>query len=105
MIDVESLGNWRDVRRSLGKSFAFESTQEQPFVATELQQAIRSENEAVLQTQNEELAHEYRTGVWAHEIALVRTSLEPFSSIDFRTLTHRHYARSLQMIYSPNWAD
>ncbi len=68
MIDVDSLGNWRDFRRSLGQSFSSSSSVPEIRPAT----SVSTENEAVLATQNEELALEYRNGVWAHETSVVR---------------------------------
>ncbi|GAX12459.1 hypothetical protein FisN_24Hh033 [Fistulifera solaris] len=66
MIDVDSLGNWRDFRRSLGQSFSSSSSVPEIRPAT----SVSTENEAVLATQNEELALEYRNGVWAHETSV-----------------------------------
>jgi hypothetical protein len=68
MIDVESLGNWRDFRRSLGQSFSSSSSVSEKLPSL----SVSTENEALLATQNEELALEYRSGVWAHETSVVR---------------------------------
>lgn len=59
-IDPDSLGDWRAFRRSLAG------------LTTTVAGCI--ENERVLRTQNEALADEYRTGVWAHETSTVRCS-------------------------------
>jgi hypothetical protein len=57
-IDVDSLGDWRVFRRNL----AGLTTQESPGC---------TENERVLRKQNEALANEYHSGVWAHETSTV----------------------------------
>ena len=65
-IDVDSLGDWRDFRRNLAGM-----TSESSAASTNNRKGC-AENEQVLRTQNEVLANEYKTGVWAHETSTVR---------------------------------
>lgn len=67
LIDADSLGDWRAFRRNLAGST--ESSEESGTVDKSPKKSVSKENEALLQLQNEELAEEYRTGVWAHEIS------------------------------------
>jgi hypothetical protein len=65
MTDARSVGgDWRAFRRSLTKS---EQTPKQQRLA------VAKQNEKVLESQNESLAAEYRSGVWAHETSTVCT--------------------------------
>ena len=73
-IDTESLGDWRTFRRNL----AFEEEEEKGQQKTKEKdstkkkpKSVSKENEQILLSQNEELAKEYITGVWAHEISTV----------------------------------
>lgn len=65
-IDADSLGDWRDFRRNLAGMTSNESK-----TAVSKSSAGSAENEQVLRTQNEVLANEYKTGVWAHETPTV----------------------------------
>jgi hypothetical protein len=67
-IDVDSLGDWRAFRRNL----AGLTTQESPGC---------TENEQVLRKQNEALANEYHSGVWAHETSTVSCVSSPSASV------------------------
>ncbi len=58
-IDTDSLGDWRNFRKSLTL------TAEKP-------RPVSKENEELLESQNQQLFQEYRTGAWAHEISTVR---------------------------------
>jgi hypothetical protein len=97
-IDVDSLGDWRVFRRNL----AGLTTQESGSPGC-------TENEQVLRKQNEALANEYHSGVWAHETSTVSCSA-----------TRRRYffgalATSYRIVHtvltlsptigSPNWVD
>jgi hypothetical protein len=66
-IDTESLGDWRTVRRNL--ALEQEDGDESP--KTKTPKSVSKENEEILLEQNEDLAEEYITGVWAHEVATV----------------------------------
>jgi hypothetical protein len=67
-IDSDSLGDWRNFRRSLAVEEKEKTTLE---VATRAS-SVSKENRALLQTQNEQLHNEYMSGVWAHETSTVR---------------------------------
>lgn len=69
MTDARSVGgDWRAFRRNLTQSEQ-QQTQKQQRVTT----TVAKQNEKVLETQNESLAAEYRSGVWAHETSTVHT--------------------------------
>ena len=79
-IDTESLGDWRTFRRNLAFEEDDEQQQQQQqqlekteekVVTEKRPKSVSKENEQILLSQNEELAREYITGVWAHEIATV----------------------------------
>lgn len=71
MIDPDSLGDWRDFRRNLAQSVSASNEEGEerrdPSVVS-----VSKENEAVLSSQNKDLAEEYKSGVWAHETSTVR---------------------------------
>ena len=75
-IDDSNLGDWRKFRATLidgglpsepssSSSGDKKTTTAKPKVTSK---SVASKNEALLEEQNEELAKEYRTGVWAHTI-------------------------------------
>jgi ABC-type nitrate/sulfonate/bicarbonate transport system ATPase subunit len=68
-IDTESLGDWRTVRRNL--ALGQQDRDESPKTKTKKTKSVSKENEEILLQQNEDLAQEYITGVWAHEVATV----------------------------------
>lgn len=71
-IDTESLGDWRNFRRSLtidGEATANESINK-PTRNTKTS-TISKENEELLASQNEQLHQEFKSGVWAHETSTV----------------------------------
>lgn len=78
-IDLDSLGDWRDFRRSLSmeqkESFDEEGGDSTP-------KSVSKENEQLLRTQSEALAEEYINGVWAHETSTV--SLQPQKSLKMK---------------------
>mmetsp|Transcript_110192 Transcript_110192/g.318487 ORF Transcript_110192/g.318487 Transcript_110192/m.318487 type:complete len:465 (-) Transcript_110192:212-1606(-) len=63
-IDTDSLGDWRNFRRSLSM---LEEGNEDPEQKKEATKTVSKENEELLRSQNEALHEEYMTGVWAHE--------------------------------------
>jgi hypothetical protein len=93
-IEIDSLGDWRNFRRSLtlgaedeedsiddsstrvslkdsndgsvGKTSSQSKTRKKATI-----KSVSEDNEEVLRSQNEELAKEYMTGVWAHETSTV----------------------------------
>ena len=67
VIDADSLGDWRAFRRNLAGM-----TTDADSESNKAASSSCAENERVLRTQNEALANEYRTGVWAHETSTVR---------------------------------
>lgn len=77
MIDPDSLGDWRDFRRQLAKTTSsslpvLDSEETVPKGSSAVRSSfVCKENEEVLYSQNENLAEEYKTGVWAHEITTV----------------------------------
>ena len=79
MIDPDSLGDWRDFRRSLAQREASFREKEEEGDDDEVDRkrvktkptSVSNENEEVLSSQNKELAEEYKKGVWAHEVATV----------------------------------
>ena len=60
-IDTDSLGDWRNFRKSLTM------TAEKP------RSAVSKENQELLATQNQQLFQEYQSGAWAHETSTVST--------------------------------
>jgi hypothetical protein len=68
-IDTESLGDWRTVRRNL--ALGQQEGAESPKTKPKKPKSVSKENEEILLQQNEHLAQEYITGVWAHEVATV----------------------------------
>ena len=88
-IDSDSLGDWRTFRRNL----TFEQDQEQDattslettttssttqMASTKPPKSVSKANEEILLQQNEKLAAEYLTGVWAHPVATVRMVMVVF---------------------------
>jgi len=67
MIDPDSLGDWRAFRRNLAVSSSDPKKEEK----TPSKRSVSRQNEELLSSQNEELANEYKTGVWAHETSTV----------------------------------
>lgn len=76
-IDTDSLGDWRNFRRSLtvGEHDDDDTAGDASATSSKtLLEAFSSErevteNEMILQSQNKKLAEEYASGVWAHETA------------------------------------
>jgi hypothetical protein len=90
-IDTDSLGDWRNFRRSLAmlkdtttaEVSSAESTKRSVKASTKL---VSKENQELLKSQNEELHQEFKTGVWAHETStvswlLLNTSIYKMSKI------------------------
>ena len=76
-LDDASLGDWRKFRASLidgglpGETTAGDSTKtddNQDTKKSKKNKSVAAQNEALLAQQNEQLAEEYRTGIWAHTI-------------------------------------
>lgn len=61
------LGDWRKFRASLIAKEEEETTT--PTTTTAMKQSVAEENEKLLEEQNEALAKEYKSGVWAHLIS------------------------------------
>ena len=87
-IDTDSLGDWRNFRRTLSivtdeetqqdetsstrkKSTVKEAASSSSSVTTNKSKNNKNENEELLKSQNKELHQEYKTGVWAHETSTV----------------------------------
>jgi hypothetical protein len=77
VMDADSLGDWRTFRRNLASQ-----TLSTTGAASQLEEfggvvpktkSVSKANEELLQKQNEKLAKEYMSGVWAHETSTVRT--------------------------------
>lgn len=71
-IDTESLGDWRNFRRSLAMGDADdndESSKDSTAASMVSNEREVTENEQVLKKQNKELAEEYASGIWAHQVA------------------------------------
>lgn len=75
-IDTDSLGDWRNFRRSLamatndnddGSSSKKAIDDSSTSAATASTEREVTENEIVLENQNKELAEEYASGIWAHQ--------------------------------------
>jgi hypothetical protein len=78
VIDADSLGDWRTFRRNLASPTlpnGAASQFEEFGAAVPKTKSVSKANEDLLQTQNEQLAKEYLSGVWAHETSTVRTRL------------------------------
>jgi hypothetical protein len=71
-IDDASLGDWRTFRANLASTLGGEEESEELLSATRKTKSVSKENEKLLLSQNEQLATEYLTGVWAHETSTVR---------------------------------
>lgn len=76
-IDTDSLGDWRNFRRSLaigtteeddGSSGKKDSTTASMMASNERE---ITDNERILENQNHDLAEEYASGVWVHKISTV----------------------------------
>jgi len=67
-IDTDSLGDWRNFRRSLSMGDNDDGS-----AATAMASAEReiTENEKVLEKQNKKLAEEYASDIWAHQTPTV----------------------------------
>jgi len=63
-IDTDSLGDWRNFRRSLAMGTNDDEGASDSIISNEREV---TENEKVLEKQNKELAEEYASGVWAHQ--------------------------------------
>lgn len=83
-IDTTSLGDWRTFRRNLAlveKEQPQDGTAQElsessfPKTTTKKPKSVSKENEEILLQQNEDLAKEYITGVWAHEVYTVSLQL------------------------------
>lgn len=73
-IDTDSLGDWRNFRRSLAMGDADdnnESSKDSTASSMVSNEREVTENEQVLKEQNKELAEEYASGIWAHQVATV----------------------------------
>ena len=80
-IDTELLGDWRNFRRSLAMgtnedddddiSSGEKAISDSIAAAMESNEREVTENEKVLEEQNKELAEEYASGIWAHQISTV----------------------------------
>ena len=73
-IDTDSLGDWRNFRRSLAMGDADdndESSKDSTASSMASNEREVTENEQVLKKQNKELAEEYASGIWAHQVATV----------------------------------
>lgn len=82
-IDTDSLGDWRNFRRSLamatndnddGSSSKKAIDDSSTSAATASTEREVTENEIVLENQNKELAEEYASGIWAHQTPTVCTT-------------------------------
>jgi hypothetical protein len=76
VMDVDSLGDWRTFRRNLVSTAApmgAASQLEEFGAVVPKSKSVSKANELLLQSQNEALAEEYISGVWAHETSTVRT--------------------------------
>ena len=73
-IDLDSLGDWRDFRRSLNLQQEEEvgDGSKKEVKTKRLPKLVSKENEQLLRSQSETLAEEYVSGVWAHETSTVR---------------------------------
>jgi hypothetical protein len=86
-IDTDSLGDWRNFRRTLS-IVTDEDTQQDETSSTRKKSTVKeasssssvtnknnnknkNENEELLKSQNKELHQEYKSGVWAHETSTV----------------------------------
>ena len=82
-IDTDSLGDWRNFRRTLSivtdedtqqdetSSTRKKSTVKEASSSSSVTNKNKNENEELLKSQNKELHQEYKTGVWAHETSTV----------------------------------
>jgi hypothetical protein len=79
-IDTELLGDWRNFRRSLAigtDDDGGDGSSGEKAIGDSITAAMASnerevtENEKVLEEQNKELAEEYASGIWAHQISTV----------------------------------
>jgi len=103
-IDTELLGDWRNFRRSLAMgtnedddadiSSGEKAISDSIAAAMESNEREVTENEKVLEEQNKELAEEYASGIWAHQIStpevgglVIRMPLE--------VELHRNYRHSI----------
>mmetsp|Transcript_15035 Transcript_15035/g.36735 ORF Transcript_15035/g.36735 Transcript_15035/m.36735 type:complete len:490 (+) Transcript_15035:270-1739(+) len=72
-IDTDSLGDWRAFRRNLAfdEQDGEETEENEPSssLKTKPIKSVSKANEEILISQNEKLAAEYLTGVWAHPVA------------------------------------
>ena len=64
-IDDSSLGDWRKFRASLIDGGLPGSTEQKEKPS---KKSVAEKNEELLAQQNEKLAEEYRSGVWAHTV-------------------------------------
>ena len=103
-IDVDSLGDWRDFRRSLATTTV---------VSQPERKSVSPENAEVLETQSQELAAEYKSDVWAHQISVVRTYTLPtlsYSRLLFLHTTlscvpHTLFLPNILFVHSPKLVD
>jgi hypothetical protein len=70
-IDSEALGDWRTFRRNLATSAVSDNNDESSTSKKSRKKSVSKGNEELLLSQNEKLAKEYMTGVWAHETSTV----------------------------------
>ena len=75
IIDADSLGDWRTFRRNLASAptEGAASQLEEFGASVPKTKSVSKANEKLLRSQNEKLAEEYISGVWAHETSTVRT--------------------------------
>lgn len=83
-IDTESLGNWRNFRRSLTMAGSATAAEDGSSLARDVESSssssskgtstvsVSKENEELLAAQNQELHQEFKSGVWAHGTSTVR---------------------------------
>ena len=69
-IDTRLLGDWRNFRRNLSMNPSSDGEPSSEKGKTE-RKVVSKENEELLRSQNEQLAEEYATGVWAHPTSTV----------------------------------
>jgi hypothetical protein len=78
-IDSAALGDWRTFRRNLATSAVSDNNDESTSKKSR-KKSVSKGNEELLLSQNEKLAKEYMTGVWAHETSTVSTVHSQFVS-------------------------
>jgi hypothetical protein len=81
-IDTDSLGDWRNFRRSLAMGTNDDEGSSDSITSNEREV---TDNEKVLEKQNKELAEEYAAGVWAHQTPTV-SDTKAANALPFRSM-------------------